>query len=319
MKPQTLHGLLVIDKPAGLTSRGVVDALRRDLPRGTRIGHTGTLDPLATGVLVLCLGAATRLAEYVQEMPKTYRAGIRLGARSDTDDADGTVTPVEVERVPDLALVREVVASFCGEITQAPPAFSALKLQGRRACDLARQGQSISLAARPVSVYRIDVVSYEYPHLDIEVHCGKGTYIRSLARDLGEALGCGGLIETLRRMSVGPFTADRAVAFVCDPLTLKRSLHSPLAALACLPHLVLQKEQAEDLYHGRYFVLPKEAVVPSAAEPSVFAAFSSAGLFLGLVRAHAGERVVHPFRVFREEFWLSPGDHFSTAEGCAPP
>src|SRR5688572_24542649 len=174
MSAPEFHGLLVLDKPGGMTSRDAVNQAQRWFPRGTKIGHTGTLDPLATGVLVLCVGAATRLAEYVQRMEKVYRAGVRLGARSDTDDADGTVTPAEVERPPDRAAVERVLTEFVGEIGQVPPAYSAAKVTGRRAYDLARRGEDVSLQARQVSVYQIDLLSYEYPRLELEVRCGKG-------------------------------------------------------------------------------------------------------------------------------------------------
>ena len=176
-----LDGLLVLDKPGGVTSRDAVNQALRWFPRGARVGHTGTLDPLATGVLVLCLGAATRLAEYVQAMSKTYLARIRLGARSGTDDADGTVTPAESATAPDAQAVTAGLAGFVGFIDQTPPAFSAAKVAGRRAYDLARRGQDFDLRPRKVRVYAIDLLQYEYPWLDVEVRCGKGTYIRSLA------------------------------------------------------------------------------------------------------------------------------------------
>ena len=146
MNPPPFDGLLVLDKPGGVTSRDAVDRALHWFPRGTRVGHTGTLDPLATGVLVLCLGAATRLAEYVQRMSKTYRAGVRLGARSDTDDADGAVTAVD-GAAPDAAALAAALAGFVGAIDQTPPAFSAAKVAGRRAYDLARQGQEVDLRA----------------------------------------------------------------------------------------------------------------------------------------------------------------------------
>src|SRR5262249_34880588 len=180
MKGSPYHGLLVLDKPGGVTSRDAVDRAQRWFPRGTRLGHTGTLDPLATGVLVLCVGSATRLTEYVHRMPKTYRAGVLLGARSDTDDADGTVTQVAVAAPPDLTAVRGRLDEFLGEIEQVPPAFSAAKVTGRRAYDLARRGDEVVLQPRKVQIYQIDVRGYAWPRLDLEVRCGKGTYIRSL-------------------------------------------------------------------------------------------------------------------------------------------
>jgi len=175
MQTVTHHGLLVVDKPSGITSRAVVDRVQRWFPRGTKIGHTGTLDPLATGVLVLCVGAATRLTEYLQDMTKTYRARILLGSRSDTDDADGTITPVEGVTAPDRAAVEWGLSSLVGEIDQFPPAYSAAKMEGRRAYDLARRGQEVTLLPRRVRIDRIDVLCYDYPRLEIEVRCGKGT------------------------------------------------------------------------------------------------------------------------------------------------
>src|SRR5262249_45363855 len=159
--------------------------------RGTRLGHTGTLDPLATGVLVLCVGSATRLADYVQRMSKTYRSLFRLGARSDTDDADGAVTPVAGAAAPEPAALEACLRQFVGTIEQVPPAYSAAKVTGQRAYDLARRGREVSLQARAVQVHGIEVLRYDYPELEVEVRCGKGTYIRALARDLGARLGCG--------------------------------------------------------------------------------------------------------------------------------
>src|SRR5713101_3174929 len=141
MSDPAINGLLVVDKPSGMTSRDVVDRAARWFPRRTRVGHTGTLDPLATGVLVLCIGQATRLTEYVQRMGKTYRAGLRLGARSDTDDADGTITPAAVDQPPGQEPVQVALEQFIGEVDQVPPAHSAAKVAGRRAYDLARRGE----------------------------------------------------------------------------------------------------------------------------------------------------------------------------------
>src|SRR5262249_42878594 len=151
---------------------------------------------------------ATRLTEYVQRMTKAYRTRVRLGATSDTDDTDGTITPRPVERPPDRETVERVLAQLVGELEQVPPAFSAAKVTGRRAYDLARRGEQVALQPRRVQVHGINLLAFDYPQLELEVVCGKGTYIRSLARDLGERLDCGGLVETLRRTRVGPFTAD---------------------------------------------------------------------------------------------------------------
>jgi tRNA pseudouridine55 synthase len=234
-----------------LTSRAAVDRVLRWFPRRTRIGHTGTLDPLATGVLVLCLGAATRLAEYVQLMRKTYRTRLRLGARSDTDDADGTVTPVPGVTAPEAARVTACLTEFIGEIAQVPPAFSAAKVTGRRAYDLARRGQEVTLSPRPVVIYQIDLLRYEYPNLELEVHCGKGTYIRSLARDLGDRLGCGALVETLRRTRVGPFTVEGAISLETDPATVATHLLPIELAVAELSRLDLSEMDLKRLRQGQ--------------------------------------------------------------------
>ncbi|HEY1188352.1 MAG TPA: tRNA pseudouridine(55) synthase TruB, partial [Gemmata sp.] len=204
-----MNGLLVIDKPGGMTSRDAVNRVQRWFPRKTKIGHTGTLDPLATGVLVVCVGLATRLAGYVQAMSKSYSSRFRLGATSDTDDADGAVVEVATATPPAREEIDTALGRFVGSIEQLPPAVSALKVDGRRAHDLVRKGQEVALAPRPVRIDAVRVRRYEWPWLDVEVDCGKGTYIRSIARDLGAALGCGGMVQALRRTRVGPFLAEQ--------------------------------------------------------------------------------------------------------------
>jgi tRNA pseudouridine55 synthase len=166
---------------------------------------------------VVCVGAATKLADRVQGMGKTYRSRFRLGARSDTDDADGSVTPVPGATPPTEVQVRAALERFVGLIEQVPPAYSALKLGGKRAHDLARRGKEVSLAPRMVRVDAVRLLGYDWPFVDVEIDCGKGTYIRSIARDLGEKLGCGGLVETLRRTRVGPFTAEQGVGVDVPP------------------------------------------------------------------------------------------------------
>jgi len=240
-----LSGVLNFDKPGGMTSRDVVDLVSRPL-RKVKVGHAGTLDPLASGVLVVCVGSATRLIEQVQRMPKAYRAVIRLGAISDTLDADGRIEPnldPDLE-IPNEAKVRAALESQVGWIQQLPPQFSALKVEGRRAYDLARIGQSAPLVPRPVRVDRIDLIAYAWPRLEITVDCGSGTYIRSVARDVGEALGCGGLIEVLVRTRIGPFTLLDATNPVGQPIeAILARLRSPVEALGEMPRLQLSPEQ----------------------------------------------------------------------------
>jgi tRNA pseudouridine55 synthase len=295
MPSPPIHGLLVLDKPSGMTSRDALDRALPWFPRGTKAGHTGTLDPLATGVLVLCLGTATRLAEYVQDMGKTYRAGIRLGARSDTDDADGTVVPVAVATPPDRAAVEAGLSGFVGEIEQVPPAYSAAKVSGRRAYDLARRGREVALAPRRVTVYGIDVLTYEYPRLAIEVRCGKGTYIRSLARDLGEGLGCGGYVEALGRTRVGPFCVEEAVPLDADHAAARARVLPVSAALAELPRVTLGDDDVARLRLGQAMLC---AELSAAANTSAVAVFDGRGGLVAVARLDPERRLLRPDKVF---------------------
>ena len=246
-----LSGVLNLDKPGGMTSRDVVDLISRPL-RKVKVGHAGTLDPLASGVLVVCVGSATRLIENVQRMPKAYRTVVRLGARSDTLDADGRVEVSENPPIPTEAEVRAALASQVGTIEQVPPQFSALKVEGRRAYDLARVGQAVELAARPVRIDRVELISYEWPRLEFTVDCGSGTYIRSIARDVGEALGCGGLVEVLVRTRIGPFLQSDAIDPTGLPIdAILARLQPAEVALGEMPRLRLSAGQVEAIGQGK--------------------------------------------------------------------
>ncbi len=249
--PNDVNGLLVLDKPLGITSRAAVDRALKWFPRGTRIGHTGTLDPLATGVLVLCLGAATRLAEYVQCMEKTYVTRLHLGARSSTDDAEGIISSGDETAIPSAAEVAETLPHFVGEVDQIPPAYSAAKIDGRRAYAVARKGHDVTLAARRVQIHSIETVAYEPPFLELEVRCGKGTYIRSLARDIGERLGCGAYVETLRRLRVGSFDVTDSVTLDANASTARARLLPLEAAVSKLPSVRLVDAEVEAMRCGR--------------------------------------------------------------------
>ena len=261
-----MNGILVIDKPGGLTSRDVVNRVQDWFPRKTKIGHTGTLDPLATGVLVVCIGAATRLADYVQAMGKAYASRIRLGASSTTDDADGSVSAIEVAIPPLRERIEELLAGFVGAIEQIPPSVSALKVDGHRAHDLVRKGQEVPLAARTVRVKAIRVLAYEWPFLDVEIDCGKGTYIRSIARDLGEILGVGGLVQTLRRTSVGPFEADRGIGLDATPEVARARLLPMMAVVDGMQTMRITSEEARRLRCGQKLAIPEGLDVPESAE-----------------------------------------------------
>ncbi len=210
-----LEGLLVVDKPLGASSMDVVRRVRRaaGLGRRFKVGHAGTLDPLATGVVICCLGKATRLVEKLMGLTKVYQATIDLSAFTTTDDREGVRQEVAVEDPPDEAAVRAALARFVGLIEQRPPAFSAVHIDGQRAYKLARKGETPEMPARTVRIDAIDMHRYDWPLLDVTVTCGRGTYIRSLARDIGVVLGVGGHLAALRRTAVGPYTLERAVDF----------------------------------------------------------------------------------------------------------
>ena len=204
-----MDGLLLFDKPYGLTSHDVVARARRWY--GTRrVGHAGTLDPMATGLLIVCIDNGTRMSEYLLGQDKRYLAEIKLGQSTNTDDAEGEV--IAAAAVPALLpeQLHGLQAQFCGEIEQVPPQFSAIKKNGQRAYALARQGETVELAARPVTVYSLVLRQLHADVLQAEVHCGSGTYIRSLARDIGRQIGCGAHLTALRRTSIGNFALTQA-------------------------------------------------------------------------------------------------------------
>jgi tRNA pseudouridine55 synthase len=243
-------GILNLHKPAEMTSRQAVDLVQR-VTWPAKAGHAGTLDPLATGVLVVCVGAATRLIGYVQRMPKRYTGKFLLGRRSPTEDVEGDVTELPDAPIPTREEIVTAAGRFVGRIKQRPPAFSALKVAGRRAYKLARQGQQPQLAARPVEVYCIAVAAYQYPELVLDVQCGGGTYIRAIGRDLAESLGSSAVMSALVRSSIGSFSLEAAV----DPRELNgenlaRLLQPPLRAVEYLPRVRLSADEVTRLRHG---------------------------------------------------------------------
>ncbi|MFW5830016.1 MAG: tRNA pseudouridine(55) synthase TruB [Planctomycetota bacterium] len=206
----TMHGLLVVDKPVGPSSMAVVRRVRRAAGM-CKTGHGGTLDPLASGILVCALGKATKLVEDLMDHDKVYETSIDLSAFTTTDDAEGERLPAPTEQPPSRAAIDDALASLTGTIMQRPPAYSACKVQGKAAYARARAGEQVELPARPVRIDAIQLRSYVWPELQLSVQCGRGTYIRSLARQIGEALGCGGHLTALRRCRVGDFDLHRAI------------------------------------------------------------------------------------------------------------
>ncbi len=205
-----LDGLLVVDKPLGLSSMDVVRRVRH-AAGFCKTGHAGTLDPLATGVVVCCLGRATRLVESLMGGVKVYEAVVDLSAFTVTDDREGPREEVAVAEAPPLEAVEGACVAMVGSILQKPPAYSAIHVEGQRAYAMARRGEAVDLPARPIIIHSIDILSYSYPLLTLRITCGKGTYIRSIARDLGNALGTGGHLASLRRTAVGRYRLAMAV------------------------------------------------------------------------------------------------------------
>jgi tRNA pseudouridine55 synthase len=249
-----MHGLLILNKPVGMTSRAAVDVVQGWFP-GVRVGHAGTLDPAASGTLVLGLGDATRLLEYVQRMPKTYRAAVRLGAVSDTDDAEGRVQIRDGASPPSRQALQACLAQFQGEIEQVPPAHSAAHVEGQRAYRLARRGKEVSLAPRRVWIHRIELVHYVYPRVELVVQCGKGAYIRSLARDVGNCLGCGGMLEALERSRIGPFLLQDALMLNAGSDQARRQVRPAAQAVVELPQAALSAIDLKRLTHGQRVIL----------------------------------------------------------------
>jgi len=267
-------GLLNLNKPSGMTSREVVDCVLRVGGR-VKAGHAGTLDPLATGVLVVCVGVATRLIEYVHRTTKHYTAVFLLGRASPTEDVSGDVVELSSPPIPTLQQIAAAGAALTGPIQQRPPAFSAIKVQGRRAYELARRGKQVELAPRTVMVHRLEVESYAYPELRLRVECGSGTYVRSLGRDLAESLGTAAVMSQLVRTAVGNFRLDDAA----DPAALTREnwtdcLLPPLRAVEMLPRIALSEAELARIRSGQSI---ERSDLPQGHEPAEIAAIAPEG------------------------------------------
>jgi tRNA pseudouridine55 synthase len=203
-------GFILIDKPKGMSSHDVVEQLRK-VTKIKKIGHAGTLDPIATGLLILGIGRdATKKLDKFKNLDKEYIAKIKLGSSSETFDTEGKIEERKVEKIPNKKEIKEALKEFIGKIKQVPPPFSAKKIKGKKAYELARKGLNVNLKPVEVEIKEIEILEYKWPYLKIKVRCSAGTYIRSLANDIGEKLNCGGLIEELRRTKIGNFSVERA-------------------------------------------------------------------------------------------------------------
>ncbi|HLZ21853.1 MAG TPA: tRNA pseudouridine(55) synthase TruB [Ktedonobacterales bacterium] len=298
-----MDGIFILNKAAGMTSHDVVARVRR-LTHQKRVGHAGTLDPAATGVLPVCLGQATRVAEYLSESGKAYRATIRFGVVTDTYDAEGSVV-----RTGPVAVTEEQIAaalpSFLGEQMQAPPVYSAIKRGGQPLYKLARAGQEVTVELRPIVIYILRIVAWASPDLTLDVECGKGTYIRSLAYDLGERLGPGAHLAALVRTRSGPFTLKQSITLEALEIALangswRNSLYAADEALLERRAAILGPANTARVRNGQLLrfddaARPVDLLPPTDGE--LLRAYSTDGLFLGILRWEAGAGAWHPHKV----------------------
>ncbi|MFL6823840.1 MAG: tRNA pseudouridine(55) synthase TruB [Xanthobacteraceae bacterium] len=292
-----VHGWVVLDKPVGMSSTHAVSVVKR-LFQAKRAGHAGTLDPLASGVLPIALGEATKTVPFVMEGRKVYRFTVRWGEERDTDDAEGRITASAPER-PSAAAVAALLPRFVGQIAQVPPRFSAVKIDGERAYDLARDGEAVDIAPRQVEIHHLELTETPDPdHATLLAECGKGTYVRALARDMGRTLGCLGHVAGLRRTAVGPFGEDVAVSL--DALqrlrsgeAIERAALLPVeAGVAALPALQVSSSDAGRLARGQAVLLRGRDAPVMGGWVSV----SSGGALIALAQVEKGE--LRPRRIF---------------------
>jgi tRNA pseudouridine55 synthase len=308
-----LNGILNVNKPSGVTSFGVVAAIKR-FTREKHAGHAGTLDPLASGVLPVCLGQSTRLVEYLMVASKTYLAGILLGISTDTLDVEGQVTRQADASDISFARIESVLPAFRGRLTQTVPAYSALKYKGRPLYEYAREGIAVEPKNREVSIYKLEPVDFSNPVLTLRVTCSKGTYIRSLANDIGISLGCGGSLKSLVRENVGPFDIHDAAT----PDEIKEAFASgageklllpPDVILQHIPAVVLDEDDAKRVIcgnivpdsHFRAADLQPPRVLDTGAQTvdrSLCRAYSAGGCFLAVMRYLPEEDAWQPEKVF---------------------
>jgi tRNA pseudouridine55 synthase len=296
-----VHGWLVLDKPVGMTSTHAVSVVKRAF-QAKRAGHAGTLDPLASGLLPIALGEATKTVPFVMDGRKVYRFTVRWGEERDTDDAEGRLTATSVER-PTATAIRALIPRFSGVIEQVPPRFSAVKVEGERAYDLARDGEPVELAPRSVEIHRLELIEMPDPdHAALAAECGKGTYVRALARDLGRTLGCLGHVAALRRTAVGPFSEHVAVGLKSLPgmepaVSGSEAAGLPAllpveAALADVPSLRVSPADAGRLARG-------QAVLLRGRDAPILEGWvwvSAHGALVALAQVEKGE--LRPRRIF---------------------
>ncbi len=292
-------GLLNLNKPEGMTSRDAVNRVQR-LIRPVKVGHAGTLDPFATGVLVLCLGKATRLIQYIQERPKTYLGTFELGTVSTTCDREGELTETGILGQLAAKDVNEILPQFLGNIEQVPPRFSAVHVNGKRAYQLARQDQDFELDARTVFIESLELTDWSFPRFSLKIVCGSGTYIRSLGRDLGESLGCGAYMTDLTRTAIGEFQIDQALSV--EKLTnelIEEHLVPAGEAVRHLPRAITKTSQYNDILNGKHFVhlLSPESTSPTE-DSGPIAVYDESDQLVCLAESVADSDLLKPRHVF---------------------
>jgi tRNA pseudouridine55 synthase len=298
---QALDGILNVNKPAGLTSYGVIARIKR-LSSEKHVGHAGTLDPDATGVLPVCLGKATRIVEYLSEASKTYCACIALGTTTDTYDAGGKVLQQSDASGIDRAKLESALSSFRGTVQQTPPMYSALKHNGEPLYKLARAGISIERKSRDITIYRLEITEWQPPLVTIEVECSKGTYIRSLAHDLGQTLGCGAHLKTLVRTAYGPFDIKTAVTLTqLDEAFHEGQFESFLRPIDCVLQnyraVVIDEAAQKAMKQGNLLIL-EQADIEDKTATVLCRAYATDGHFMGVLRYIPDKAAWQPEKVF---------------------
>ncbi len=291
-----MDGIFNINKPTGMTSHDVVAKIRRLLQQ-KRVGHAGTLDPAAGGVLPICVGQATRVAEFLSESGKAYQAEIVFGVATDTYDAEGAVIATASPANVALASIEEALQHFLGPQMQVPPRYSAVKIQGQPAYKRARAGEEITLEPRPIVIYSLEVIRWVPPRLTLAIECSKGTYIRSLAHDLGMQLGCYAYLDALVRMRSGPFTLSESItleqlAAAIETNTALRYLHPVDKALEQYPAITLDAETSERVKHGNTFN------ISTAHSPGLARVYDPIGHFLAIASWNEEQKTWQPEKVF---------------------
>jgi tRNA pseudouridine55 synthase len=290
-KGRNVSGILLLDKPSGISSNHALQRVKR-LYQAAKAGHTGSLDPLATGLLPLCLGYTTKFSAFLLDADKRYRVRIQLGVSTTTADAEGEVVAERSIDAVTETLLRQVLGRFVGEIDQLPPMHSAVKHQGQRLYKLAREGKEVERTPRRISIYALDLLAYEPPEIELDVHCSKGTYVRTLAEDLGNALGCGGHVSALRRNGVGPYVEGEtdfvslgsieqiADQYAEDPAARNAALDALLLPLdSVLGHCPAVKLSADAAF---YLAQGQSVMVPRAPTQGMVRLYDVSDHFLGI-------------------------------------